>query len=77
MGEVAAHHNIPENSSSSGYQHRWLFSWICQGVVNTRQFALCCGIYRQRIKPEDLVSIGVLHEEIIWCEYKGFLCGTG
>lgn len=42
-----------------------------------RQFVLCCGVYRQRIKPEGLVSTGVLHEEIISCEYKGFLCGTG
>ena len=42
-----------------------------------RQFALCCGIYRQRVKLEGRVSTGFLHEEIVWSEYKVFFVVLG
>lgn len=75
------------DKSSSTSQHPWkqhlfwywdgcLFSWICQGVVNMRQFALCCGIYRQsetwRLGKHRFSSQG-----IVWSEYKVFFVVLG
>lgn len=75
--KVAAHPNIHESSISSWYRDGCLFSWICQGVVNTRQFALCCGIYRQRVRPEGRGSAGFRHKEIVCSEYKVFFVVLG
>lgn len=72
MGEIVAHLINEKNITSSLAQVPFLRK---KRVENMSQFTLCCGIYRQRINPEDQVKYMCSQRE--YSEKTSFLCGAG